>query len=148
MTRLAERFPGALREIDELPLEVIEQRIAELDRVVAGEAPAPDWARFLARYHGWLRAALRIKRLTLDEDDAAAALAIVRAAYVAADDEPALERMDEATVDAIRHPEGGRINPWVFARVAEDERATPEEVARQCFISADTRRDRFFSRPE
>lgn len=147
MARLAERFPGALREIDELPLEHIDERIAVLDRVVAGEQPVPDWARFLARYHGWLRAALRIKRLTLDADDDAAAMALVRAAYVAAEDEPPLERIDAATLASIRAPEGGRLNPFVFARVAEDERATPEEVARLCFVSADTRRERFFSRP-
>src|SRR5687768_16978859 len=77
MARLAERFPGSLREIDELPLEEIEQRIATLDRVVAGEIPPPDWARVLARYHGWLRAALRLKRLTLDEETDDGAMALV-----------------------------------------------------------------------
>ena len=147
MQRLAERFPGALREIDELPLEHIEERIAVLDRVIAGELELPDWARFLARYHGWLRAALRLKRLTLDADDDTEAMTLVRAAYVPADDEPPLERIDAATLAAIRAPEGGRLNPFIFARVAEDERATPEEVARLCFVSADTRRERFFSRP-
>ena len=146
MARLAERFPGALREIDELTIDEIVERVATLDAVVRGEAPVPDWARFLARYHGWLRAALRIKRLTLDAPDDASAMGIVRAAYLPAEDEPPVTRIDSATLAQIRAPEGGRINPFVFARVAEDERATPEEVARQCFITADTRRERFFSR--
>jgi hypothetical protein len=143
MARLAERFPGALREIDTLTLDEIESRIAILDEVIAGTTPAPDWVRFLARYHGWLRAALRIKRLTLDAPDLDAAMQLVRDAYVPAPDEPPLTRIDRPTLDGIRAPEHGRLNPWVFARVAEDERATPEEVARQCFISTETRRDRF-----
>jgi hypothetical protein len=111
--------------------------------VIAGTTPAPDWARFLARYHGWLRAALRIKRLTLDAPDLDAAMQLVQQQYAPAPDEPTLARIDRATLSAIRTPEHGRLNPWVFARVAEEERATPEEVARQCFISTDSRRDRF-----
>lgn len=57
MRALAARFPGALREIDEIPLEALIARIDELDRA-PGAAP---WMRAHARYHELLRAKLAAK---------------------------------------------------------------------------------------
>lgn len=51
---LASRYPGALRELDRLPREVIVERLAAL---ATGEL-AP-WMVAMDRYHRWLRVALR-----------------------------------------------------------------------------------------
>ena len=57
---LAARFPGALRELDQAPLERLSARLAEVTVALAG-GPSPDWALPVSRYHGWLRAALRLR---------------------------------------------------------------------------------------
>jgi hypothetical protein len=61
MRALAADFPGALREIDERPLEQIEARIAALEGALEG-GPLPPWTAPVAGYHRLLRAALRIRR--------------------------------------------------------------------------------------
>ena len=119
MAALAERFPGALREIDDLPLDDIEARIAALDAALDGTGAPPAWAPLFASYHGWMRAALRIKRLCrgLTPEDA---IALVHTRYTPADDEPPITRLGEPELRAILTPQYGRLNPFVFARVAED----------------------------
>lgn len=61
MRALAARFPGALREIDVLPLETIDARLLALDAVLAG-APEERWMRVAAAFHVAMRAALDRKR--------------------------------------------------------------------------------------
>ncbi len=128
MRALAERFPGALREIDRLPLEVIEGRIARLER---GERP--DWARTLIAYHGWMRVALRLKRAV--PRDAAPALAVewVRTHYRPSAGEPAVEALDGEAVEAILRPPGGRLSRWVLGRIATERGIDVERVAAEAF---------------
>ncbi len=57
MRDLAREFPGALRELDELPLEVIERRLA---RVTATIDPEP-WMIAAVRYHQALKELLAKK---------------------------------------------------------------------------------------
>ena len=60
---LADRFPGALREIDEHPIEEIDARIAALELHLGGEPPAPaPWMVATYHFHRELRNRLRIKR--------------------------------------------------------------------------------------
>jgi hypothetical protein len=54
---LASRYPGALRELDRLPREVIVQRLAAL-----AENELAPWMVAMDRYHRWLRVALRRSR--------------------------------------------------------------------------------------
>jgi hypothetical protein len=131
---LAARFPGALREIDRIPLEEIELRIVALEAVVAGEAEAPVWARYAVSYHGTMRAVLRIKRLSLGCATLDEALARVGASYVAAHDEPPLERFDAPTLARIVRPQRGRLNPFVLAEVARAHISTVEEIERALFF--------------
>lgn len=129
MRALAKRFPGALREIDELPLEEIESRVAALDEVVAGRAEPPEWARYFLAYHGWMRAVLRIKRLCLDCADAEAALERARSTYDPEPDEPSRERLCQPElIAAIVRPAGGRLNPWIFERIALAHGVAPAHV--------------------
>lgn len=135
MRRLAQRFPGALREIDELPLAVIEERVRILDAVVRGDEQPPEWAVYFVAYHGWMRAALRIKRACLGCESLAEAVACVRGSYAAAPDEPELEELGEDAIAAITRPEAGRLNPWVFARVAAAHGVSADHVRRTLFPS-------------
>lgn len=60
---LADRFPGALREIDEHPMEEIDARIAALELHLGGEPPSPaPWMVATFHFHRELRNRLRIKR--------------------------------------------------------------------------------------
>jgi hypothetical protein len=61
MAALASKFPGALREIDELPLETI---IARVDELRASEAGAPEarWMEATHLFHALTRGALCAKR--------------------------------------------------------------------------------------
>jgi hypothetical protein len=133
MAQLARRFPGALRELDELPMPVIEERLASLDAALAGGTAAPEWARLQIAYHGSMRAALRIKRLAGTARDAAGLLNAIANTYVPAEDEPPLSSFDGPALAAIARPAGGRLNPWVFERVAAVCGVSAEAVRRALF---------------
>lgn len=133
MRRLAQRFPGALREIDQLPLDEIEERVRMLEAVVGGRAEPPEWARYFVDYHGIMRAALRIKRMCLGTANLEEALACVREGYEPAPDEPSLAELGAEAVAAITRPEGGRLNPSVFDRVAVLHGVSPDRVRRTLF---------------
>jgi hypothetical protein len=62
MAELAARFPGALREIDELELEVIRDRIDRLDAVLRGDAVIERWMEAIGLFHALARGALKAKR--------------------------------------------------------------------------------------
>jgi hypothetical protein len=133
---LARRFPGALRELDQLPMPEIERRLAALDAVLEHDARAPEWVALQISYHGTMRAVLRIKRIARGRTraDAELVLAELRLAYVAAHDEPPLAALDRAALEAILQPAQGRLNPWVFARVAELHGVTPDQVRSALFL--------------
>jgi hypothetical protein len=136
MAELARRFPGALRELDELPREEIERRLASLESAVAGRAAPPPWAALQIGYHGWMRVALRIKRLAAGRR-AAEVAAVARelaASYAPAPDEPALALLDHAALSAILEPDAGRLNPWVFARVAREHGVSVDTVRFALFL--------------
>jgi AcrR family transcriptional regulator len=70
---LAERFPGALRELERLPPETVRRRMAELDQALrAGEEP-PTWAFAQRSYHVALREALDARARRRDPERAWAA---------------------------------------------------------------------------
>src|SRR4051812_10405817 len=62
MAALACRFPGALREIDELPLQEITDRIDALRAAEADPAQELPWMRAIARFHALTRGALVAKK--------------------------------------------------------------------------------------
>ena len=120
MAALAHRFPGALRELDELPMDQIEARLHALERLnermhaasphtaaaLRSGASAPEWVRLQISYHGCMRAVLRIKRLA-GTCDAAALLARLPSEYVPGADEPPLASFDRAALEAILRPAAG-----------------------------------------
>lgn len=120
---LSTAFPGALRELDRVPMSVLEARLSAIAAVLAGQTKVERWMVLQCAYHGFMRAVLRIRRgllpfdsnALLDPDACLQALG-----YVPASDEPALTQFDAAALASIRKPPGGRLNPWVMAWVARE----------------------------
>ncbi len=64
LRRLAAAYPGALRELDTMPLPEIAARVDALDRAVRGGAVEP-WMRYVAAFHVLMRAVLQGGRRAL-----------------------------------------------------------------------------------
>src|SRR5580692_9887997 len=62
MAALAARFPGALRELDEAPLERIRARLAALSQCLGTGAPPERWMCATVLFHRLTRGALAAKR--------------------------------------------------------------------------------------
>jgi len=136
LAALAAAFPGALRELDCLPLPVIERRLASVRAVAAGNVPVERWMALQIAYHGCMRAVLRVRRALLASgdrsfDDPLACLQ--RFAYTAAADEPAPAWFSQAVLRSIVSPPHGRLNPWLVDRVARDHAVSPSEVLAALF---------------
>jgi hypothetical protein len=67
MAALAARFPGALREIDTLPLHEIEHRIEALTQAERDPIHASKWMLAQSRFHALTRDALRARSLAGSE---------------------------------------------------------------------------------
>ena len=124
MRALAREFPGALRELDVLPLAELDSRAASLERAAQGEPPA-RWMWWMARFHSLLRAALSIKaRLRGDKsitDRRAAALAVAAS-------EATGVRVDARFALACAAPPHGRLQEAVLARLAEEQGVDLDEL--------------------
>jgi hypothetical protein len=126
---LAGEFPGCLNELDTLPLDVVDARAADLRRAVEG-GPIEPWMEWLAGYHAWLRAALRLKlrlaRVGELDDDRADALARDAAEHTGAP-------VDAAFVRAVRSPPKGRLAALVFTRLEAIHGAPALDIKRALF---------------
>lgn len=124
---LAEEFPGALKELDTLPIEVIDARLEAL--LVAG-AGAEPWIVWMIDYHALMRAALylkiRLARLPDLPTDQAEALAARASAH-------ARVAVGAAFVAAVRSPPSGRITRVVYAELAARHSAPEEEIRTALF---------------
>lgn len=127
---LAARFPGVLRELDELPLAAIEMRLAAVAAVRGAGAPVPRWMTAQIAFHRLLRGALFAKRWMSE-----------RRARGGAGARPApsefrRDAIEEAWVwaeelDAIDRPPGGRIMPLVYQRLAAELGVDEREARRR-----------------
>lgn len=114
----SQRWPGALAEIDRIPMTLIEQRIAELDRAIEGSSrePPPMWARAWILTHRRLRGALAIKlwlkgRRTLDDDETRL---LAQAQF------PPESELYRARLDEVASPPEGRVMELVLRDVAAE----------------------------
>lgn len=110
MAELARDFPGALRELDELPMAEIDRRLA----LLTAEHIEP-WMDAMVTFHALARGALAIKRWLADHEPSefqAALPGLVPEAALWAD-----------SLDAIASPPHGRLMDLVRARLG------PEAVA-------------------
>lgn len=116
MRALATRFPGALREIDELPLETIQSRIRSLEKTTQERGEPAEWMLAMARFHDAMREVLAIKRI------------IGRRKLT-----PALRKKAERiakgwAIERISKPPNGRLVDLVFERVAAEMKITTKRA--------------------
>jgi hypothetical protein len=118
LTRLARDFPGALRELDALPFDVIEARLSELNRAVNDPECATPWMHAQVEYHALARGALAAKRFLSEQpaiDERTAARFAERARNADAPEE-LLAWADD--LESIAHPPAGKITAAVFTKLA------------------------------
>ncbi len=119
MAELARDFPGALREVDQLPLEIIRARIEEIAAAEANPSVVASWMRAQARFHRLARGALAVKSwiggraVTADLHDA-----FTDALRVMPDADAASAWAKDLA--AIANPPRGRVMDLVFARLAHE----------------------------
>jgi hypothetical protein len=128
MAALAERFPGSLREMDELPLEAIGARIEKLSRCIAGEEIAASWMTASARFHRLLRGALAAKKWlgTRRAVDPALTQAFRAGPHAFVYAEDALVWAD--ALGRVARPPGGKLTALVFERLAAELGVSPNEA--------------------
>lgn len=129
LVALAQRFPGALRELDAMPLETIERRIAELERAIAKDQAAP-WMEAQALFHPLARGALAAKawlggRRAITADDEAS---FAKAFPEGDDAHPWKDHLAE-----IASPPRGRITDLVCAHVAAELQEDPAQIRHRLF---------------
>ena len=133
MAELAARFPGALREIDELALDEFNRKLDALGAATADEARVEPWMEATARFHELTRGALAVKRWLAGKKNVDGA---VRAEFEAiAHDLPhapdaIVWRHDLA---AIANPPRGKVTDLVFARIAGELGMSMEDVRQLVF---------------
>jgi hypothetical protein len=132
---LAREFPGALRELECLPLDALDRRLTAAT-AAAGGGELEDWMLWMIAYHRRMRIALAVKRkLTEGEPLATEAAAVAR--YVRME---LREPCDVALVRRIARPPGGRLNRLVF-ELLEGELGRPgPELERALFPELTSKR--------
>jgi hypothetical protein len=119
LKRLAEEFPGALREIDELPVEELRRRIdalAEAERDAGSIAP---WMTATHLYHALTRGALCAKKWLAGRKIVGAS---ERAAFESEAGALCYAEDARAWAEDLSHiaaPPRGRLTELVFARMAQ-----------------------------
>jgi hypothetical protein len=142
MAELAARFPGALREIDELPIEEIRRRIVTLEEVLSGARAVEPWMQAMAAFHALARGALCAKRWLAGRKRVDAG---VEEAFDGAAGKlrfPAEARLWGRQLAALADPPRGRVTDAVFERLAKELDTSDHALRRLVFgVSRRERRD-------
>jgi hypothetical protein len=129
LRELSREFPGALRELDSLPLEEIERKSELLEQAAHGAELEP-WMLWMHAYHLTMRAALAVKFKLAGRRFVTEAAALEIAGEVSVE---IGYRCDLDFVIAVARPPDGRINPVVFRRLGLMFDAEPESLGRALF---------------
>lgn len=114
MRGLAREFPGALRELDALPLQEIERRAALFERAAERGVADEAWMEWMHRYHLTMRAALSVKRSASGQRS----VSVVEARRIALRvGRECAWPCDEEFVFAVLRPRHGRISLEISARL-------------------------------
>jgi hypothetical protein len=133
MAGLAARFPGALREIDELELGEIRRRIERLEAFLLSPEHEEPWMEAVGQFHLAARGALGAKRWLEGRKGVDARMEgefLRQAATLPFSQELRTWAGDLA---CIASPPNGRVTDLVFARVARLLGTTDEEARRRVF---------------
>jgi hypothetical protein len=109
---LANEFPGALRELDSLPLDAIDARLADVARAGRG-GRAESWILPMLAYHARMRQLLAVKRLLAGERCPDPECASMIAFALGPNCDPAL-------VVRVAAPPAGRLNRLAFELIASE----------------------------
>jgi hypothetical protein len=122
MAALAARFPGALREIDTLPLDEIERRIEALKQAERDPSHASKWMLAQHRFHTLTRDALtkRAFRNPAGSEGAQSPLAEARGASATS----AEGELEGAALERERQ----KLMARVYATLAKELATTPHEA--------------------
>jgi hypothetical protein len=147
MAALAVAFPGALRELDDLPMAQIDERIAALARAEQDPAHVARWMIAQAVFHRLARGALVAKRWLAarsEPEGRSAVDDVVRAAFEhAVEATPSGRGREDARLwidelDRVARPPRGRVMDLVHARVGATLGVTAAE-ARELVFGRDRR---------
>jgi len=141
MAEVAARFPGALREIDDLELAEIRRRIQALADVVEARREAEPWMEAVALFHAMARGALCAKRWLAGRKrvDAEVQQAFERDVGTLVFPEDA--RAWRSDLARVASPPRGRVTDVVFARLAR-ELGVSERAARRLVFGVPRRERR------
>jgi hypothetical protein len=124
---LASRFPGALRELDTLTIDVIDARADALETASDSLANIRAWMIWVHRYHAWMRAALFVRRHRSREGEGSTeTLALTARAHAGI-------AVDASFVAACSAPPGGRLRPVVLERLASETETDPDRIRAALF---------------
>jgi hypothetical protein len=140
MAELAARFPGALREMDELELAEIRRRIEVVEGVLYEHREVEAWMEAMALFHAMARGALSAKRWLRGRKTIDAAVERAFAEGVPWLPFPEDARAWTGHLARLAAPPRGRVTDLVFARVAESL-GTTEAAARRLVFGV-SRRER------
>jgi hypothetical protein len=119
MVVLARRFPGALREIDELPLADIEARIVELSAAEDDPSRVVMWMSAQAGFHRLARGALSVKRWLAGRTPTPALGRELAGALLSMSEREREEaRLWAEDLAVLARPPRGRVMDLVYARLA------------------------------
>jgi hypothetical protein len=133
MCALAARFPGALRELDQLELEEIRRRLGRLEAVSSRRDATEPWMEAVALFHQFTRGVLCAKRWLNGRKSVTAGLErayVVEAASLPFPREALSWHMELA---AIARPPEGRVTDLVYARIATVLSISEPEARRRVF---------------
>jgi hypothetical protein len=129
---LAREFPGALRELDTLPLDEIDRRVGVLDAAAEGSRPPEPWMAWMVAYHATMRTALSVKaRVARQPADSAATYGEVAALL----SQKLRVSIDVTFVRAVANPPGGRLNRVVFEHLSAEFGVAADEMWQTLFPS-------------
>ncbi len=140
--RLARRFPGALRELDELTVAQLEQRLAEVEAELVGAGRgqgARRWVLVMLDFHALLVEALAIKRWLSRHARGARAVdaALLRRFRRYLSRSPARQHamagVDEAFLMRYLRPPHGRLLALVWDELAARHALPKSELSRMIF---------------
>lgn len=128
MAALARAWPGALRELDELPMDEIDARIARLRAAALDPSLVSPWMIAQDAFHRHARGALAAKRWLGKRKRVTTEVAEQFRASAPRDARPWADALD-----AVASPPRGRLMELVHARVADELGTTVAEARRLVF---------------
>jgi hypothetical protein len=141
MAKLATEFPGALRELDTLALDVVAERIVALDAAVRDPSVAEPWMIAQVLFHRTAREMFSAKRWLGGRKTVTDAM---RSAFTEQARESLEVRAED--LDAIAAPPNGRVTDLVYARVATALEVPEREARTLVFGPGATRHARLLRR--